>query len=60
MKRSLSLAVLLLIVASTALAQDDYKRWEFFGGYSVLKFDNLGDDTGNAVVNDVLGEKNRR
>ena len=58
MKRSLSLAVLLLIFATTALAQDDYKRWEFFGGYSVLKFDNLGDDTGNAVVNDVLGEKN--
>jgi len=58
MKRPLLLAVVLLIFATTALAQDDYKRWEFFGGYSVLKFDNLGDDTGNAVVNDVLGEKN--
>lgn len=58
MKRSLLLAVLLLSVAQTALAQDDYKRWEFFGGYSVMKFDNLGDDTGNVAVNDVLGEKN--
>lgn len=59
MKRSLSLAVLLVIFATTALAQsDDYKRWELFGGYSVMKLDNLGDNTGNVAVNDVLGEKN--
>ena len=59
MKRLLSLAVLLLIFAPTALAQsDEYVRWEFFGGYSALRFDNLGDDTDNAVVNEVLGEKN--
>jgi hypothetical protein len=44
----------LLIFAPTALAQsEDSKKWEFFGGYSVLKFDNLGDATGNSVVNDV-------
>jgi opacity protein-like surface antigen len=37
---------------------DEYKKWEFFGGYSALNFDNLGGDTDNANVNDVLGEKN--
>ncbi len=59
MKRLLSLAVLLFIFAPAALAQsDDYKRWEFFGGYSALHFDNLGGDTDNPVINDVLGEKN--
>jgi Outer membrane protein beta-barrel domain len=59
MKRLLSLALLLFIFAPAALAQsDDYKRWEFFGGYSALNFDNLGDDTDNPRVNDILGEKN--
>lgn len=59
MKRLISLTALLLIFAPTTLAQsDDYIRWEFFGGYSVLRFDNLGDDTDNPVVNEVLGEKN--
>ncbi|HJU56333.1 MAG TPA: outer membrane beta-barrel protein [Pyrinomonadaceae bacterium] len=37
---------------------DEYKKWEFFGGYSALNFDNLGGDTDNANINDVLGEKN--
>jgi len=59
MKRLLSLAALLLTFAPAVSAQsDDYKRWEFFGGYSALNFDNLGDDTDNPRVNDVLGEKN--
>jgi opacity protein-like surface antigen len=59
MKRLLSLAVLLLTFAPTAFAQsDNYKRWEFFGGYSGLNFDNLGGDTDNAVIDEVLGEKN--
>jgi opacity protein-like surface antigen len=59
MKRLLSLAVLLLVVAPAAFAQsDEYKRWEFFAGYSGLNFDNLGNDTDNAVIDDVLGEKN--
>lgn len=59
MRRLGSVLALLLIFAPAALAQsDDYKRWEFFGGYSALNFDNLGDDTDNAVVNEVLGEKN--
>ena len=59
MKRLLSLAAVALICASTSLAQsEDYKSWEFFGGYSALSFDNLGGDTNNAAVDEVLGGKN--
>jgi opacity protein-like surface antigen len=59
MKRLLSLVVFLIIFAPAAVAQsDEYKRWEFFGGYSELRFDNLGEDTDNPVLNDILGEKN--
>jgi len=59
MKRVLSLAALLLIFPTIALAQsEDYKRLEFFGGYSALNFDNLGGDTDIAAINDVLGKKN--
>ncbi|MBV9956989.1 MAG: outer membrane beta-barrel protein [Acidobacteria bacterium] len=36
----------------------EYKKWEFFGGYSAMSFDNLGGDTNNAAVNDVLDDKN--
>jgi len=58
-KRILTVCTLVLICTTAALAQsDDYKKWEFFGGYSALNFDNLGDDTDNAAVNDLLGEKN--
>jgi len=47
-----------LICTTVTLAQNtDYKKWEFFGGYSALHFDNLGGDTNSAAVNDVLGEK---
>ena len=59
MRRLVMLAGLLLAFAPAALAQsDEYKKWEFFGGYSALSFDNLGGDTDNPNVNDVLGEKN--
>src|SRR6476659_7885681 len=59
MKRVLPLAALLLIFPTLALAQsDDYKKWEFFGGYSALNFDNLGNDTDIAALNDVLSQKN--
>ena len=59
MKRVLPLAALLLIFQTIALAQsDDYKKWEFFGGYSALNFDNLGNDTDIAALNDVLSQKN--
>jgi hypothetical protein len=32
MKRLVTLATLILVCAMTALAQDDYKKYEFFGG----------------------------
>ena len=57
MKRLAVLATLILISASAALAQDDYKKYEFFGGYSALYLDNLAGDTGSPAVDDVLGEK---
>jgi opacity protein-like surface antigen len=57
MKRLVTLATLILISTTTALAQDDYKKYEFFAGYSALFVDNLAGDTSNAAVNDVLGEK---
>lgn len=57
MKRLLTLATLILISTVTALAQDDYKRYEFFGGYSALYLDNLAGDTSSPAINDVLGEK---
>jgi len=57
MKQLATLATLILIFATTALAQDDYKKYEFFGGYSALHLDNLAGDTSNAAINDVLGEK---
>jgi opacity protein-like surface antigen len=57
MKQLATLATLVLIFATTALAQDDYKKYEFFGGYSALHLDNLAGDTSNAAINDVLGEK---
>lgn len=57
MKRLVMLATLFVLSTATALAQDDYKKYEFFGGYSALRFDNLAGDTSNAALNDVLGEK---
>jgi opacity protein-like surface antigen len=57
MKRLVALATLILISATAGFAQDDYKKYEFFGGYSALRIDNLAGDTDNPAVNDVLGEK---
>jgi opacity protein-like surface antigen len=57
MKRLVTLATLILVSTVTALAQDDYKRFEFFGGYSALRLDNLAGDTGSPQVDEVLGEK---
>ena len=56
-KRILTIFGLLLMCSHAVLAQD-YKKWEFFGGYSALNFDNLGDDTDSPAVNDLLSEKN--
>jgi opacity protein-like surface antigen len=62
MRRLLLLAALCLVFAPAALAQsEDYKRFEFFGGYSALNFDRQGDGTSNSAINDVLDEnKNLR
>jgi opacity protein-like surface antigen len=57
MKRLVTLAPILFVFTTTALAQDDYKKFEFFGGYSALFVDNLAGDTGSPAVDDVLGEK---
>ncbi|MET0621983.1 MAG: outer membrane beta-barrel protein [Pyrinomonadaceae bacterium] len=58
MRRILTAVTLLLLLAPAALAQGEYNKWEFFGGYSGLSFDNIGGDTSNPEVDDVLGEKN--
>ena len=58
MKRFLLIVVVVILAATAALAQsDDYRKLEFFGGYSALHFDNLAGDTDNPNVNDVLGGK---
>ena len=56
-KRILTSATLVLLCATAAFAQSDYKKWEFFGGYSALHFDNLAGDTNNAAIDDVLGDR---
>ena len=57
MKRLATLVTVILVFATTTWAQDDYKRFEFFGGYSALFVDNLAGDTGSPRIDDVLGEK---
>jgi len=57
MKLLLIVATLVLVSTTTALAQNDYKKYEFFGGYSALFVDNLAGDTGSPAVDDVLGDR---
>lgn len=57
MKRLVVLATLLLAISTAASAQDEYKKYEFFAGYSALYFDNLAGDTSSPGINDVLGDK---
>jgi hypothetical protein len=57
MKLLLTVATLVLVSTTTALAQNDYKKYEFFGGYSALFVDNLAGDTGSPAVDDVLGDR---
>jgi len=58
MKRLVTLATLILAFTTTAWAQsDDYKKYEFFGGYSALYFDNFAGDTDSPAVNAVLGDR---
>lgn len=55
MKRFFTLAALIAVLAPAVLAQDDYKKWEFFGGYSAMQFDTLAGNTGSVAVDEVLG-----
>jgi len=57
MKRFVTLITMILAFAATVWAQDDYKKYEFFGGYSALFFDNLAGDTGSPAVDDILGDR---
>src|SRR5690349_7474608 len=58
MTRLVTLATLILAFTTTAWAQsDDYKKYEFFGGYSALYFDNFAGDTDSPAVNSVLGNR---
>jgi opacity protein-like surface antigen len=58
MKKLLVLMAFLLVCAPCAFAQGDYKKWEFFGGYSALGFDTLAGDTQNSNVDEVLSGRN--
>jgi len=53
----LTLLVTCLFCSPVVIAQNDYRKIEFFGGYSLMNFDNAAGNTNNAAVNDVLGEK---
>lgn len=55
MMRLLITIALLTLTAPAVLAQDDYKKWEFFGGYSAMQFDTLAGNTDNVAVDEVLG-----
>lgn len=57
MKRLVVVMTLVLVSTATTWAQDDYKKYEFFGGYSALFYDNLAGDTGSPAVDDVLGDR---
>lgn len=57
-RRILALPTFILICATAVFAQSDYTKWEFFGGYSALQFDNIGGDTGNPNVDDILSGRN--
>jgi len=58
MKRIFMLAVVVFVVVPAAFSQSEYRKWEFFGGYSIMQFDNIGGNTNNAAINDLFGEKN--
>ena len=56
MFKTLLIATLVLACASIAAAQDDYKRFEFFGGYSHNRIDTgIGDD--DPDLQDIIDER---
>ena len=57
MLKTILIGTLIIACASVAAAQtDDYKRWEFFGGYSHNRIDTgIGDD--DADLDDFIDER---
>lgn len=50
----MTVVTLVLVFTTAAFAQQDYRKYEFFAGYSALFVDNLAGDTGSPAVDDVL------
>lgn len=56
MFKTMLIALIVLTCASMAAAQDDYKRFEFFGGYSHNRIDTgIGDD--DPDLRDIIDER---
>ena len=56
MFKTMLIATIVLACASIAAAQDDYKRFEFFGGYSHNRIDTgIGDD--DPDLRDIIDER---
>ena len=56
MRRLLSLAILIAACASVSVAQSDYKKWEFFGGFSHNRVDT-GIDDNDPQLDDIVDER---
>jgi hypothetical protein len=56
MRKALFLALAILTSSSVAVAQPDYKKWEFFGGYSHNRVDTgIGDE--DPALDDIVDER---
>jgi hypothetical protein len=56
MRKALFLALAILTSSSVAVAQSDYKKWEFFGGYSHNRVDTgIGDE--DPALDDIVDER---
>lgn len=56
MRKFLSLAILIAACASVSVAQSDYNRWEFFGGFSHNRVDT-GIDDNDPQLDDIIDER---
>jgi opacity protein-like surface antigen len=56
MRKFALVAVVTLVCSSYAVAQDDYRKYEFFGGYSIMHFDRAT-DSNNARLTELLERK---
>ncbi len=56
MAKTILLGLIIVACASVAVAQNDYKKWEFFGGYSHNRVDTgIGDD--DPDLGDIIDER---